>query len=112
MPILNYTRFMQNFHQDNCSSFLLYALIVAVLPLAPDDLVRAIGFTDARAAQDEFFNRARILYDFGCELCELTLLQGSLIMGWFLHALAPTRHSRYWLGNANRLAIQMGLHRW
>lgn len=112
LPILDYPQFMKGYRQGNCSTFLLYALFVTVVPFASDSLLRNAGYMDFMTAQVEFFTRARILYDFGCEQSELDLLQGSVLLSWFQHSLDPHKDFRFWFGNATRLATQMGLHRW
>jgi hypothetical protein len=111
LPILDYPQFMKDYQWGNCSTFLLYALFITVIPFASDALLQSTGYTDVMTAQVEFFARARILYDFGCEQSELNLLQGSVLLSWFQHSLDSNKDSRFWFSNATRLATQMGLHR-
>lgn len=92
-------------------TFLLYALFVICIPYLPRDTLRSMGYADCEAAQLEFFTRARLLYDFGCEDDELVLLQGSVLFGCFQHSFDMVKESRYWFGNAVRLGKQLGVYR-
>jgi hypothetical protein len=111
LPVLDYARFVDGYEQGNCSTFLLYSIFVAVIPFASDSLLHDAGYKDVLTAQVEFFARAKILYDFGCEKSELVLLQGSILLSWFQHSLDTIKNSRFWFGNATRLATQMGLYK-
>lgn len=77
----------------------------------PPDTLRTTGYPDVDTAQLEFFTRARLLYDFGCEGDELVLLQGSVFLGSFQHSLDGVKESRFWFTNAVRLGKQLGVHR-
>lgn len=70
-----------------------------------------LGFSNTEAAQLEFFTRARLLYDFGCEDDELLLLQGCVLLGSFQHSFDAVKESRFWVANAVRLGKQLGAHR-
>ncbi|KAF1976295.1 hypothetical protein BU23DRAFT_44863 [Bimuria novae-zelandiae CBS 107.79] len=111
LPILDHIKFLEKYRQDNCSTLILYALFVVVIPYATSPLIRSTGYADATAAQLEFFTRTRLLFDFGCERDELSLLQCSLLLGSFQHTFDANKNSRFWFSNAVRLALQMGLHK-
>lgn len=108
LPIIDHGFFMGEYRQNQCSTFVLYAMFVVALPHAPDSLLESIGLVDA---QTEYFTRAKILFDFGCENDELNLLQGSILLGSFQHYLDPIKNAGFWFSNATRLALQMGIHR-
>jgi hypothetical protein len=111
MPILDHSRFMERYWENNCSTFLLYAIFIVTVPFISNDDLQHTGYVNAPEAQSEFFTRARLLYDFGCEQHELNLLQGSILLSSFHHMFEPPKDFRYWFGNAARMATQMGLHR-
>lgn len=86
-------------------------MFVVAAPYLSRKFLSTIGFADTMTAQIEFCTRAKLLYDFGCEQNELVCLQASVLLGSFHHSLDSTKNSRFWFGNAVRLAKQMGLHR-
>jgi hypothetical protein len=110
-PVLDRTRFYDDFVKDECSLFLLNAILANIIPYAPLDLVLAAGYPDRNAAQRDFSQKAQLLHDFGCERRQLVLLQGSCILSSFQSSYAPLKDFRFWLHNAFRIATQMGLHR-
>ncbi|KAF2655994.1 hypothetical protein K491DRAFT_692489 [Lophiostoma macrostomum CBS 122681] len=111
MPIVNYSQFMQEHSNNDCSTFVLYAMMMTVLPLAPGNILESIGHANAEMARFEYFTRARTLFDCNCERSELALLQGSLLLSWSQQSFELNKTARFWHNNASRLAIQMGLHR-
>ncbi|KAF1986041.1 hypothetical protein K402DRAFT_98086 [Aulographum hederae CBS 113979] len=108
-PILDRPHFQSSYHQSTCSTFLLYSLYAATIPYASAQLIQDLGFVTAQAAQGEFFCRAKVLHGLGCELSELALLQGTILLCSFTHFLDQTKDFRFWKCNAIRLAVQMGL---
>jgi hypothetical protein len=110
-PILDRIQFLDDYNNENCSTFLLYSILANVVPHTPSDVLLAAGYTDVTFAQKEFFNRARILYDMGCEKGQLNLLQGSIFLSSFQNSFAPDKDFRFWFINAVRMATQLGLHK-
>lgn len=90
---------------------MLFALLANVVPFASADLVRELGYSDINAAQGDFFLKARLLFDFGCEKGQLSLLQGSILLSSFQNSFSPDKDFRFWFNNAVRIATQMGFHR-
>jgi hypothetical protein len=70
-----------------------------------------MSFKTITESQREFFSRARLLFDFGCEKNQMSLLQGSILMSSFQNSFAPDKDFRFWFNNAIHLATLMGLHR-
>ncbi|KAH8595050.1 fungal-specific transcription factor domain-containing protein [Bisporella sp. PMI_857] len=110
-PILDRLRFLEDYNQDTCSTFLLYAMFANVIPYASKEYVLELGFSDISKAQKEFFSRARLLFDSGCERGQLSLLQGSVLLSSFQNSFVPDKDFRFWFYNAVRIATQMGFHR-
>ncbi|CAI6337668.1 unnamed protein product [Periconia digitata] len=111
IPVIDPADFVEQDKQKTCSSILLYAIFMNALPFASNEDIQSMGFTNILAGQTEFFTRAKVLYDFGCEKNELKLLQSFLLLASHQHSLDLNRDSRFWFGNAVRLALQMGLHK-
>lgn len=110
-PVLDRAHFYEDFVRDECSHFLLYAILANVVPYASQNLIEGAGYSDRSAAQRDFSSKAQLLHDFGCERRQMVLLQGSCILSSFQASYAPTKDFRFWLHNAFRIATQMGLHR-
>ena len=101
---------MQSYRAVNISPFLIQAVLASAAQYAPSDLLLSCGFEDRMVAQRTFLNRAALLYDLGYEKSQLRVLQGSLILGTVAFSLPLDKDFRYWLENAARIAINMGLH--
>ena len=110
-PVLDRAKFCEQFANDNCSHFVLYAVLANAVPYATADVISAAGYRDREATQVDFVRKARLLHDFGCEKRQLSLLQGSIILSSFQFSYAPNKDHRFWFHNAVRIATQMGLHR-
>jgi hypothetical protein len=110
-PILNRVQFMQEYMENKHSMFLIQSIFANVVPYTPASLLLEAGFSDRLVAQKSFFSKAKLLYDFGCEMGQLQLLQGSLMLSSLSFQYAVDSDFRFWLSNAVRIATQMGLHR-
>lgn len=110
-PILEHTQIIGQYECDRCSHFLLFTTLANVSHYASLEQLQAIGFSDRCAAQREFVRKAQLLYDFGCEKDQLTMLQGSILLSSIQASFAPIKDFRFWFHNAVRIATQMGLHR-
>lgn len=80
------------------------------MPYAGEDLLAEMGYSDVATAQREFFSRARLLFDFGCEKSQLTLMQGCILLSSFQNSFWPDKDCRFWFSNAVRIATQIGFH--
>ncbi|KAF9892986.1 hypothetical protein FE257_012397 [Aspergillus nanangensis] len=109
-PILNRQHLLDDYTRGTCSSFLLWSIFANVVPYASRETLLDAGYTEYPAAQKEYFARARLLYDFGCEKGQLSLLQGSVLLSSFQFSVAPDKDFRFWFHNAVRIATQMGFH--
>lgn len=110
-PILDRRQFLDDYERGSCSSFLLWSIFANVTPYALPTLLLESGYTEYATAQKEFFSKARLLYDFGCEKGQLNLLQGSILLSSFQYSFAPDKDFRFWFHNAVRIALQMGFNK-
>jgi hypothetical protein len=95
----------------NASIFLMHAVLASAISHASIELLNEAGFQDHSTAQETFFTRAKLLYDFDVEKNQLRLLQGSLILSTTHVSHYMSRDYRYWISNAVCIATKMGLHR-
>lgn len=85
-------------------------MFATAIPYADQDLVAEMGYPDVGTGQKEFFSRARLLFDFGCEKGQLNLLQGCILLSSFQNSFWPDKDFRFWFSNAVRIATQIGFH--
>ena len=74
---------------------------------APAYVLSACGFESRSAAQDAFFSKAKLLYDFASDEDPLSKLQGSIILCMIILDRPTDRDFGYWLHNAIRLATKL-----
>ncbi|KAH7064054.1 fungal-specific transcription factor domain-containing protein [Paraphoma chrysanthemicola] len=110
-PIIDRGEFLAQFSREEHSTFLVQTLLANVTPYTSKDLLARAGFADHSTAQDTFFRRAVLLYDFNCEKSQLVLLQGSLLLGTLWRSYFGDKDYSYWMCNAVRIATRMGLHK-
>lgn len=84
---------------------------MSVVPCASTRLLNEAGFKDHLSAQSTFFMRAKLLYDIGVEKVQVRLVQGSLFLSLSNVSRGADKDYRYWLANAARIVIRMGLHK-
>ncbi|KAI9902270.1 hypothetical protein N3K66_004087 [Trichothecium roseum] len=109
-PVIDRVEFLQSYKMRRYSPFILQAILLNASQYAPTDLLVKCGFPDRLSAQKVYFTRASLLYDLGCERNQLRMLQGSIILGTCVFTYSMDKDFRFWLQNAARIAIKMGLH--
>lgn len=109
-PVIDRVEFLQSYKMRRYSPFILQAILLNASQYAPADLLAKCGFPDRLSAQKVYFTRASLLYDLGCERNQLRMLQGSIILGTCVFTYSMDKDFRFWLQNAARIAIKMGLH--
>jgi hypothetical protein len=103
---------MQSYKCGRYSPFLMQAILASAAQYAPSPLLAASGFSNRLEAQKSFASKATLLYDLGRERSQLRMLQGSLIMGTTsVFCFTKDKDFRYWLQNAARISVNMGLHK-
>lgn len=109
-PIFNRVEFCRAYESDQSSLFLMNAVFANAAQYAPIDLIERCGFKSRSCAQRAFISRAILLYDLGHETIQLRLLQGSVVLGATVFSYTRDKDFRFWMHNASRLAVKMGLH--
>ncbi|CAG9981290.1 unnamed protein product [Clonostachys byssicola] len=109
-PIFNRVEFCRAYESDQSSLFLMNAVFANAAQYAPIDLIERCGFNSRSCAQRAFIARAILLYDLGHETVQLRLLQGSVVLGATVFSYTRDKDFRFWMHNASRLAVKMGLH--
>lgn len=101
---------MRCYEMEGKATFMLHGMLACAAQYAPLDLLKSCNFQNRVSAQRAFFERATLLYDLGYERSQLRLLQGSVILGTVAFSMPLDKDFRYWLQNAARIAVNMGLH--
>ncbi|CAH0025069.1 unnamed protein product [Clonostachys rhizophaga] len=109
-PIFNRVEFCRAYESDQSSLFLMNAVFANAAQYAPIDFIERCGFKSRSCAQRAFIARAILLYDLGHETVQLRLLQGSVVLGATVFSYTRDKDFRFWMHNASRLAVKMGLH--
>ncbi|KAJ4215839.1 hypothetical protein NW759_009699 [Fusarium solani] len=109
-PVIERVEFLRSYKSGACSLFLLYAIFADATLFAPLEAISGCGFTDRSAAQESFFSKANLLYDFQYEKDTLRMLQGSLILGVIILDHPTDRDFQYWFHNSIRLAVKLDIH--
>jgi hypothetical protein len=107
--VINKAEFTRDYRADNCSLFLLYAVLTTASLHVPDEILFSCGLASRSDAQESFFLKAKLLHDFGTEIDNLVVLQGSIILCMVVLSHPTDRDFYYWLHNAIRLANKIGL---
>ncbi|KAF9895313.1 hypothetical protein FE257_000217 [Aspergillus nanangensis] len=102
---------VEDHEQGDCPTFLLWSILAVSVPYAPPDLLHGVGWADSYAAQKDCCTKAKLLYDFGCERSQLTLIQGSLLLSSIQYSFNLDKDWRFWFQNSVRMATQMGFNR-
>jgi hypothetical protein len=110
-PVVDRMQFCQDYMTGNASYFILHSILANAVPYASIDLIKEAGYGSREEAQADSTQKARLIYDFGCEKNQLHLLQGSIILSSFQFSYSASKDHRIWFHNAIRIAIQMGLHK-
>ena len=110
-PVLDRIQFVRSYESGKYSLFLLQSVFANVVPYASSELLCEAGFQDHLTAQRTFFERATLLYDLRSEKRHLQLLQGSILLSSSTFPSSEDRDHRFWLTNAVRIAMKLGLHR-
>lgn len=108
-PVIDRASFIRDYQSGDCSLFLLHVILTPASVHAPAEILSACGFDSRSAAQESFFSKAKLLYDFATEDDPLLMLQGSIILCMVILDHPTDRDFGYWFHNAIRLATKLDL---
>jgi hypothetical protein len=113
IPVINRTLFMRQYNDPTNPPSLL--LLQAVL-LCGSRVCQNPGLKDATGSSElaslTFYKRAKALYDANYELDRISLVQSTLLMGWWWENPEEiTKNVYYWTGVSICIAQGFGLHR-
>ncbi|KAI9839841.1 MAG: hypothetical protein M1819_000031 [Sarea resinae] len=116
MPLLELNEFLRIIEQSDGSngaiSLLLFqAVMFAGTAFVDMEYLLSAGFTTRKAARKAFFHKARLLYDFDCEVDRISLVQALLLMTFWYETPDDQKDTWHWMGVAISLSHTIGLHR-
>lgn len=106
-PVINRTDFIHGYQSGKCSLLLLSIVLTTASIYASEDLLSTCGFSSRSAAQESFFSKTKLLYDFAAEQDPLLMLQGSIILCTVILDHPTDWDFDYWFHNAIRLATKL-----
>ncbi|GAB7361017.1 hypothetical protein MBLNU230_g1060t1 [Neophaeotheca triangularis] len=115
MPLLNLhdiVAIIDSNGADNQISLLLFqAIMFAGIATVDVKYLKAVGYNGRRDARRDFFQKARLLYDFDYEIDRIPLIQSLLLMTYWYETPDDQKDSHHWMGIAVSLSHTIGLHR-
>ncbi|TLS29464.1 hypothetical protein PpBr36_01364 [Pyricularia pennisetigena] len=113
VPVINRTRFMNQYHdpKNPPSLLLLQAILLAGSRVCTNPALMDANGSSTPAALT-FYKRAKALYDANYEDDRVTLVQALLLMGWYWEGPEDvTKNVFYWTRVATVVAQGSGMHR-
>lgn len=108
-PVIARADFARRYQSGDCSLLLLRVMLTTASLYAPADVLTACGYASRSAAQQSFFSKARILYDFGAGDDLLLTLQAAIILCLVMLDHPTDRDFGYWLHNSISIATKLNL---
>jgi hypothetical protein len=78
--VINRADLIRGYQSRDCSLFPLYAIFTITTLYAPADVLPSCCHSSHAVAQESFFYKKKLLYDFPAESGPLVSLQGSIIL--------------------------------
>ncbi|KAH6608359.1 hypothetical protein Trco_001705 [Trichoderma cornu-damae] len=114
MPVLEADKLLE-YHRSKrlheYSLILMWSLFTISCNYVPAEIYESEGFTSRKAMKAEMFSRAVCLYHNGGEKNKFTLLQATLLLGFWNSDIEDHMQPWHWSGQAINLCQVLGLHR-
>ncbi|KAL4864355.1 hypothetical protein BDV12DRAFT_176357 [Aspergillus spectabilis] len=119
LPVLNLPAFLETIANNDdhspISLLLFYAVMFSSIAFIDPEHIHRAGYPSRRAARREFFQKARVLYDFDVESDRIVLIQSVLLMTYWHETPEDPKDFRHWLEIALSQAAMVAfpdLERW
>ena len=114
LPVVELQKFLTAIVKDRStdavSLLLFHAVMFAATAYVDMDCLNARGYKSRRIARRTFFQRAKLLYDFGCEPDRVTVVQSILLMTDWHESPHDPRDVWHWLDVAVSVAKTARIH--
>jgi len=124
LPLLNEAEFWSMFVRESpenrrsspeaerstISLFVFQAMLFAASGFLSKENASDLGFSSVRQAREQFWNRAKLLFDFEVETNPISIAQGALLLAYHTAASNVLKSNTFWLEAAIRSAMSDNAH--
>ncbi|KAI9713863.1 MAG: hypothetical protein M1820_000593 [Bogoriella megaspora] len=116
MPLLDLHDFLRAISSPDGSAgkvslFTFSAVMFVATAYVPFRHLQNAGYQTRKEARKDFFQKARLLYDFDYEIDRISLVQGLLLLTYYYETPDDSKDTWHYMGLAISLAHTIGLHR-
>ncbi|KAJ5494860.1 hypothetical protein N7463_010947 [Penicillium fimorum] len=109
-PILDRADLQSQYQGGTLSPLLFQSMLFIGVSLCSDTAFDTTGFNNRYQAKEVFYQRAKDIYDSGCETDTVVKLQSLFLLSFWRGSPNEERDVRFWLGAAIGLAQKKGMH--
>jgi hypothetical protein len=124
LPLLDEAEFWPMFAQDSSedalssdeterntiSLFVFQAMLFAASGFVSTETANDLGFSSVRGAREQFWSRAKLLFDFEVETNPISIAQGALLLAYHTATRSLLKTNTFWLEAAIRSAMSDDAH--
>ncbi|KAE8423565.1 fungal-specific transcription factor domain-containing protein [Aspergillus pseudocaelatus] len=110
-PVVIMSDLIQQYKDKTVPYILLHAIYFAGAAFCPLSSLHLAGFSNRRTVLETFYNRAKLLFDFGYEREKVVLLQSVVLLTFWPSSPADIWTFYQWVGMGVTIAEGLGLHR-
>ncbi|KAE8374677.1 fungal-specific transcription factor domain-containing protein [Aspergillus bertholletiae] len=114
MPVIEVDSILNYQHQGrlgDCNILLLWSVFFVAVNFISPHFYEQEGYVSRKEMKATMYSRAKCMYDNGGEKNKVTLLQASLLLGFWHSEQDEHMQPWYWTGIAINLCQMLGLHR-
>ncbi|OGM48902.1 C6 transcription factor [Aspergillus bombycis] len=114
MPVIEVDSILNYQHQGrlgDCNILLLWSVFFVAVNFVPPHIYEQEGYISRKEMKATMYSRAKCMYDNGGERNKVSLLQASLLLGFWHSEQDEHTQPWYWTGIAINLCQMLGLHR-
>lgn len=112
LPVLSFMSLsLKAVYRLSRSPLLIQSILFASVRFLHLDVITALGYRDRQDAQNNFYRKAKTLFDFDHEQQQLYKVQSAILLGSEWDVFVNDKEPDEWIGRALCLAHRMGLHR-
>ncbi|PLB52883.1 hypothetical protein P170DRAFT_434605 [Aspergillus steynii IBT 23096] len=114
LPIVEIDQLLAHYHDGRLLEYnilLLWSVFFVAVNFVPASVYEKEGYKSRKEMKSAMYSRARCMYSNGGERQKITLLQSTLLLGFWHSELDEHMQAWYWTGIAITLCQVLGLHR-
>ena len=110
-PVVILEDFLRQSKTRSLPLILLHAACCAACSFSTLAQLTALGFTSRNEARNRFYQRAKLLFDFGYETNKITILQSTTLLSFWPSRPRDTWTFYHWISFSVTLSESLGIHR-